>query len=57
VDECKPLILGVAVVGYIVEWPVEYQHLLAERRGRAVQVDPIKPKLKPPGTKRFETEI
>ena len=25
--------------------------------GRAVQVDPIKPRLKPPETKRFETEL
>jgi len=29
----------------------------AEPQGRAVQVDPIKPMLKPPGTKRVETEI
>ena len=25
--------------------------------GRAVQVDPMKPMLKPPGTKRFKSEI
>ena len=25
-------------------------------RGRAVQVDPIKPKLKPPGTKRLKVQ-
>jgi hypothetical protein len=30
------------------------QDIAAVNRGRAVQVDPIKPKLKPPGTKRLK---
>jgi hypothetical protein len=29
----------------------------ARAQGRAVQVDPIKPKLKPPGTKRLKLRI
>jgi len=46
VDECKPLAPGAGVPG---------AHLPPRAgRGRAVQVDPIKPKLKPPGTKRLK---
>jgi len=40
VDECKPLESGV---------PAHRR-----RRGRAVQLHPIKPKLKPPGSKRLK---
>jgi len=49
VDECKPLERG----GVNPEATVAEsgQH---EMLGEAVQVDPIKPKLKPPGTKRLK---
>ena len=40
-DKCKPLRGGEGVG-------------LLHARGRAVQVDPMKPKLKPPGTKRLK---
>jgi len=47
VDECKPL----------VEGPVRRARGGGDQaQGRAVQVDPIKPKLKPPGTKRLKLE-
>jgi hypothetical protein len=42
VKECKPLPTGFNLV-------VSYYAL-----GRAVQVDPIKPTVKPPGTKRLK---
>jgi hypothetical protein len=31
--------------------------IVDEGDGRAVQVDPMKPKLKPPGTNRAETKV
>jgi hypothetical protein len=42
VDECKPLVAGAQ------------RHLPGRRPGRAVQVDPIKPTLRAPGTKRLK---
>jgi hypothetical protein len=41
-DEWKPLSCGAT--------------MCAVSRGRAVQVDPMKPKFKPPGTKRLKLE-
>ena len=52
-DECKPLVDGGD------QWDVDEILRLqygddVDRRGEAVQVDPFKPKLKPPGTKRLK---
>ena len=48
-DECKPLVGGHAAAARAAGGDGPH--------GRAVQVDPIKPTLKAPGTKRFETKI
>ena len=53
-NECKPL-----AVGHLIPVPVlQRLHLIAEERaqprGRTVPVDPIKPTLKAPGTKRLK---
>ena len=50
-DECKPLRGGVRVDGLRAALRVH-----AALRGRVVQVDPIKPMLKLPGTKRLKLE-
>jgi len=50
VDECKPLVGGDPGRGGVPQ-----HHRLPDRhRGRAVQVDPIEPMLKPPGTKHLK---
>jgi bis(5'-adenosyl)-triphosphatase len=36
--------------------PHVHIHILPRRPGRAAQVDPMKPKLKPPGTKRLKVK-
>ena len=48
-DECKPLVTGTMQQGCALMYDSR-----AEHRGKAVQVDPNKPKLKPPGTKRLK---
>jgi hypothetical protein len=47
-DECKPLVDG--------EEPVAVGDEHRHPQGEAVQVDPMKPKLKPPGT-TLETNV
>jgi hypothetical protein len=47
VEECKPLLPGLHV-------PDADLHAGARLRGRAAQVDPVKPNLKPPGTQRLK---
>jgi len=46
VDECKPLAFG--------QFGRRRTGVGREERGRAVQVDPIKPTLKAPGTERLK---
>jgi len=46
VDECQPLVVG---VGATLAGDVQAGRRVLQ--GKAVQVDPIKPTLKPPGTK------
>jgi hypothetical protein len=55
VDRCKPLASG----GEPNAWPssetlTHRVKRLADKLGRAVQVDPMKPMLKAPGTKRLK---
>ena len=57
--ECKPQFFGPEGVGYTPERVIEFLLncelvVSSSLHGRAVQVDPIKPKLKPPGTKRLK---
>ena len=54
-DECKPLLHGLRVRAR-VELGVHRhrRHHALHHQGKAVQVDPIKPALKPPGTKRLK---
>ena len=47
-DECKPLVGGGGARPLL--------RLAGHRHGRAVRVDPIKPTLKAPGTKRLNLE-
>jgi len=49
VDECKSLGAGAAAAGGRLQ-PVRRR----QRHGRVVQIDPIKPKLKPPRYERLE---
>ena len=55
----NPARLGPFAPGPVAAAAIEAGLLPGEVRdlGRAVQVDPIKPKLKPPGTKRPETKV
>ena len=48
-DGCKPLTRGSST-------STPTTGSTSATRGRAVQVDPMKPKLKPPGTKRLKLE-
>jgi len=50
VDECKPLVVGY-LHGVVV---AAEEAMLTHHFGKAVHVDPMKPKLKPPGTKRLK---
>jgi len=57
VNECEPLVGGLARGAYKY-LPLSHALLpLPHHHGRAVQLDPMKPKLKLPGTKLFETEV
>jgi hypothetical protein len=48
-DECKPLLHGRGAARHLVP------HQQKERQhGKAVQVEPMKPMLKPPGTQRLK---
>ena len=53
VDECKPLEMGGGVQGD-TPWTPPHGKGSGGGRGRAMQVDPMKPKLKLPGTKRLK---
>ena len=52
-NECKPLLTGLCGVGGEPYEPYEGADLI---RGRAVQVDPMKPIFKPPETKRLKVK-
>ena len=65
-DECKPLPCGAFValrggsgIGVVLAGAATSAAPLAGgvQLGRAVQVDSIKPKVKPPGTKRLKLEL
>ena len=52
-DECKPLLVGAAADPAIKALAAQVA-ALSTQLGGAVQVDPIKPTLKPPGTDRLK---
>jgi len=53
-NECKPLCGGIGVASYILSTEPLGSEKWRGRLGRAVQVDPIKPMLKAPGTKHLK---
>jgi len=55
--KCGKLLSSFAFKSNLRRYNVVHERRPGGVRGRAVQVDPMKPKLKPPGTKRLKLKL